>query len=234
MNDSIRLAIENLYQVFKRYNLEDPTNVSCFDYGPTAEEIAGISKDLREIPSKVVDAMEFYGTEWGTANEVKYFLPRLLECIAEDINRLDDPGYFSLIKYKLQGCLSTKNLDLPKKEDVIVGILAYTQEEKICIQKFFNALLQYHLSRLSEIGILIECALALDMLPEHILANWKCDEVLHQKQVVGLFKYFNCIAYGTYSHPKAVYLDTSEKIKDFLDLLYTKLTPEELAEISFK
>lgn len=234
MNDSIRLAIENLYQVFKIYKLEDPAKVSCFDYGPTTEEIAGISKDLRDIPSKVVDAMEFYGSEWGTDNEVKYFLPRLLECIAEDINRLDDPGYFSLFKYKLQGCFSTKNLELSEKDGVVVGIPAYTQEEKNCLQNFFDALLECHLSKSLEIGFLIECVLTLDMSPDRILANRKSNEKLHKNQIINLFKHFECSEYGISGQPKGVYLTTSEKIKEFLDLLYTNLTPEELAEINFK
>ncbi len=84
--------------------IEDLTKVRCFDYGPTAEELAGITKDLRNIPTEVIDAMEFYGAEWGTDNEVKYFLPRILECISEDISRLEDPNYFSLFKYKLRNC----------------------------------------------------------------------------------------------------------------------------------
>lgn len=223
MNDSIKLAIDRLYEVFKIYQIKDPANVSFFDFGPNAEEFAGISNELRNIPTRILDRMEFYEAgwnSWGTENEVKYLLPRLLECISFDINRLDDPGYFSLFKYKLKNCFSVTNKD-------------WSDIEKNCIKKFFDVLLECHLSKSVEIGFLIECVLTLDMSPDYIVSKWNSKEVLHKNQVINLFTHFNCLNDGKFYSPKGVYLDNNEKIKKFIDYVYTKLTPEELAEISF-
>lgn len=223
MNDPIKLAIERLYQVFKIYKIEDLAKVSCFDFGPTEEELAGLSKGLRNIPINVLDKMEFYAegwNSWGSENEVKYFLPRLLECIAENVEFLSYPSCFSLFKYKLPNCFSAINKD-------------WSDVEKNSIKDFFDALLEFHFFKSVEIGYLIECALTLNMLPDLIVSKWNSNEKLHKKQVINLFKHFNCPDYARPCNPEGVYLGNSERIKTFLDYVYTRLTAEELAEISF-
>jgi hypothetical protein len=209
MNNSIKLAIEQLYLTFKIYKIEDLTSVSCFDYGPDVEELVGISQDLPNIPCNIIGRMEFYASgwdSWGKENEVKYFLPRLLECVAQDITRLNEPGYFSLFTYKLSNCFSNFNKD-------------WLEEEKLSLKKFFDALLEYHLSESVEIGFLIECALTLDMLPEQIFSKWQSNEKLHKNQVINLFKHFSCLA-------------NTPEIKQLLNFVETKLSPEELATIN--
>jgi hypothetical protein len=219
--DATKQAIERLYLTFNTYEIGNPETISCFDFGPSIEELSGLSKDLRNIPDSTLAGMEFfeYGWDsWGTKNEVGYFLPRLMEYLANDAEKLENPGLFSLFKYKLRDLFSDTNHD-------------WTHDEKESLSEFMTAFLLERLSVDNDVGMLIECALALNLDSQHILSNWKSDEQLHIKQVVTLFEHFNCPAYGK-STPEGVYFDNSARIQVFLDLLFEQLTPEEIAEIS--
>lgn len=219
MRDATKQAIEKLYLVFKTYEIGNPEKISCFDFGPSPEELLGVSKDLRDIPDSTLAGMEFfaYGWDsWGTKNEVGYFLPRLMEYLANDVERLENAGLFSLFKYKLHDLFSDTN--------------DWTHEETECLREFMTALLQERLSVDTNVGMLIECALTLNLDPQHILSNWKSNEHPHRKQLVALLEHFNCPVYGE-STPKGLYLDDSARIQVFLDLLFEQLTPEETDEI---
>ena len=114
MSDALKHAIEKLYVAFDLYEIDNLKETSCFDYGPTQEELSGISKSLRDISDNILLRMEFfaYGWDsWGTKNEVGYFLPRLMEYLADDVDRLDNAGLFSLFKYKLRDLFSDANED---------------------------------------------------------------------------------------------------------------------------
>lgn len=222
MTHAIKLAIENLYEVFNRYKINDFAHVTCFDYGPTAEELATISGDLRHIPINILDRMEFYADNWdswGTENEVKYFLPRLLECMYWDIELLTSPSYFSLFKYKLKNCFSSNE--------------KWSEKEKNCIKFFFDNVLELHFSKSIEIEFLIECTLALDMSPASIMRKWKNQEALYKSQIKRVLEHFYYTDYTKSCSSKGVYLDNNERILKFLDYLLSKLTAEEIAEISF-
>lgn len=212
MRDSTKQAIEKLYLVFKTYRIGDPEKISCFDFGPSSEQLLDVSKDLRDIPDSTLSGMEFYAYgwgSWGTKNEVGYFLPRLMEYLANDVERLEHPGFFSLFKYKLHDLFSDSNTD-------------WTKEETECLCEFMTALLQERLSVDNNVSMLIECALALNLDPQHIISNWKSDEHLHKNQVIALFEHFT---------PEGLYFKDSARIQVFLDLLFEQLTPKEIAEI---
>jgi hypothetical protein len=218
MNDNVQQAIEKLYVAFDSYGISNLKETSCFDYGPTQDEFLGISKPLRDIPDNILRRMEFFAfgwDSWGTKSEVGYFLPRLMEYLSDDVNRLEDPGLFSLFKYKLRNLFSDANED-------------WTDNQKESLFQFFVALLEERLSKDNEVNILIECALALNLTPQIIFSHWNTDEDTRTKQVVKLFKHFKY----SRSNPKGLYFDDSERIKVFLDLLFEQLTPQEIAEIN--
>ncbi len=220
MNDALKQSIEKLYFAFNSYEISNLEKTSCFDYGPTSKELSGVSKPLREIPDDILIGMEFfaYGWDsWGSKNEVGYFLPRLMEYLADDICRLDNPGLFSLFKYKLRDLFSDTHND-------------WTDRQKESLLIFFTALLQEHLSDDINVDMLIECALVLDLPPQIILSHWNADKQTRKKQVVALFKHFKSTTRE--STPKGLYFDDCERIRVFLDLLSERLTCEEIADSS--
>lgn len=217
MSDALKQAIENLYLAFRTYEIGDPKEVSCFEYGPTPEEISGVSRDLRNIPDSTLNGVIFYNygwDYWGSKNEVGYFLPRLMEYFADDVARFELGGLF---KFKLGYVFSDTNDD-------------WTDEEKESLRQFITVLLQEHLSIDNDVGYLIECGLMLSLTPEYILSIWKSDKQLHKKQVVALFEHFSCPVYAE-STPIGRYFKSSATIEVFLDLLFEQLTLEEVIEI---
>lgn len=96
-----------------------PRKSKLLRFGPTPDEVIGISKSLRDIPNSALKGMEFYeyGWDvWGTKSEVGYFLPRLLEYLANDPDYLDSPGLFGLFQFKLYRLFSDSNTDWTKLE----------------------------------------------------------------------------------------------------------------------
>jgi hypothetical protein len=98
-------SLIRLYEVFSIYN--KPDTLTCIDYGATNEEQAIFNANkLKSFPCEFINKLEFYDEtwqSWGTKEEVKYFLPRVLECITL---RLLDQGeaYLNIsIRYKLLG-----------------------------------------------------------------------------------------------------------------------------------
>lgn len=215
MDNDLTTAVEKLYLIFRHYKIDDFTKISCFDYGPTAEELASISKDIQEIPDEVLQSMEFYDStwdSWGTKNEVGYFLPRLMQYIADDVSRINDMGMHSLFKYKLAGLFSYATRD-------------WSREEKQSLYAFFTALLTQHLSRDIYVGGLIECTLALGFTTEYIFTCWKTDTQKRKQQHIQIIEYFE---FGS------MYLKNTENYQPFLQRLKGQFTLEELDEIYLK
>jgi hypothetical protein len=52
MNDSIKIAIDQLYEVFKTHKIENLNEISCFYFGPSDDQLTAISKDLRVFQQK--------------------------------------------------------------------------------------------------------------------------------------------------------------------------------------
>ena len=154
--------IEKLYSIFQSYQIDDFSKVGCFDYGPSTEELEGISLPLREIPVSIIKSMEFYGygwEEWGTESEVKYFLPRILEVLQEDVQLLDQSGFFSFFKYKLTNCLKPMNAD-------------WSDIERSALGEFFESLLRQNLQSTIQVGSLIEAMIEVGMSVSTITLLW--------------------------------------------------------------
>ena len=209
VDDTLKLAIENLYLTFNSYGISNPEEVGCFDFGPSPEELAGISKPLRDIPDDTLRGMEFFAYDWdswGSKNEIGYFLPRLLEYLVEDIERLEDPGFFSLFNYKLINLFSETNDD-------------WTEKQKDSLLNYFRTVLAKHLSNDTEIGFLIECVLSLDFPPQIIFSCWNTDNQTRRKQIKSLYDHFSYHPNQQDSIPSGVYFHNSERIGTFLDHL---------------
>jgi hypothetical protein len=54
---------------------------------------------------------------------------------------------------------------------------------------------------------------------------------LHKKQIINLFKHFIWQSPKNTIHIQSVYLDKEERVKTFLDLVYTTMTIDEYAAI---
>jgi hypothetical protein len=218
VDNTLKTAIENLYLTFNIFEISNLEDVGCFDFGPTPEELAGISKPLRDIPNDTLKGMEFfaYGWDsWGSKNEVGYFLPRLMEYLAEDIERLENPGLFSLFKYKLRDFFPENNED-------------WTEKQKESLLNYFRILLVKHLSNDIEIGFLIECVLSLDFPSQIILSCWNPDKETRRQQIKFLCDHFSYQPNQQDSIPSGVYFHNSERIGTFLDHLLRFVSPEDL------
>ncbi|WP_107037430.1 hypothetical protein [Brumimicrobium mesophilum] len=83
MTEKLKYNIENIYKVFAKYGATDMTGSPLYeDLQKWNKEV--FSKPLRELD--VDDLSRFTGsamTTWGSANDYKHFLPRILELTAE-------------------------------------------------------------------------------------------------------------------------------------------------------
>jgi hypothetical protein len=87
MNETrlLRSRIENIYKVFERY--PRPSKIEYCPCGCTkADEVAPLlASPLRELDFKSLENFSFSAmTTQGSVNDFKYFLPRLLEGIAQE------------------------------------------------------------------------------------------------------------------------------------------------------
>jgi hypothetical protein len=212
MGNGLESLLDELYKTFSNYRIGDLARVSCFDLGPTAAELAGIQVELRHIPEETLAGMEFFAygwRTWGTKQEVGYFLPRLMEYLAQDMQRLGQPGLFGLFKYKLTHLFAITNQD-------------WTGAEKESIRKVVYALLQNHFAKSTNLGLVVEWALILAISPQAILDLWQYDQELYPYQMVALFKHFK-FSPSSQSHPQGLHFKDSVKIKEFLDLVTQRL-----------
>ena len=163
MQDSINNSIDGLYQAFSTYEIKEPEKIGCFDFGPTPDEIEGLSNELRCIPDRTIANMEFYGDgwdSWGSKSDVGYLLPRIMQYLATDVSRLEIPGIFSLFPFKLKGFFSESNID-------------WNTKEKSKLKDFMIVLINERLSKDNDIGLLIESALILQLDLDFVISSWK-------------------------------------------------------------
>ena len=81
----LQASLKEVYQIFGGYK-KPSVNLTCLDWGPTEEEKEIFERfELHELPYDFISKLEFHdetrGT-WGTCEEVKYFIPRVLEYMA--------------------------------------------------------------------------------------------------------------------------------------------------------
>lgn len=220
MQNSINNSIDDLYQAFSTYKIKELQKVGCFDFGPSLDEIEGLSNELRCIPDRTIANMEFYGygwDSWGSKSDVGYFLPRLMQYIAADISRLEVPGIFSLFPFKLEGFFSETNTD-------------WNAEEKSKLKEFMVVLINERLSIDTDIGLLIELALILQLDINFVISNWKFNEQLYKSQMISLLSHFECYEYGDTDLNGNSYFD-SEKIQILLTAMLDQLTTDEVSDI---
>ncbi|MCA9717021.1 MAG: hypothetical protein KC468_20275 [Myxococcales bacterium] len=131
---SLTAAIAALYETFAPYRLEDPARAGFFDFGPNERELRAISGPLRDIPAEVVRTMEFYAPDWrswGSEAEVKYVLPRVLECLALHPELLGYPSTMSLFKHKLRRGLTPAGAGLrPHEREPVARFLELLLEHQ--------------------------------------------------------------------------------------------------------
>jgi|GEM_PF-844856 hypothetical protein len=117
---NLQASLKSIYEVFSSYQ-KPPVDLTCLDYGPNKEEIEIFQKfELPGLPYNFISKLEFYDetwNSWGGCQEVKYFIPRLLEymCVCW-VDGHDRQGFFNKsINYKLS------NLDnwTQKEQDAI-------------------------------------------------------------------------------------------------------------------
>jgi hypothetical protein len=220
VKNSINNSIDDLYQAFSTYEIKELQEVGCFDFGPTPDEIEGLSNELRCIPDRTIASMEFSGggwDSWGSKSDVGYFLPRLMQYIAADVNRLVIPGIFSLFPFKLKDFFSESNID-------------WNAEEKSKLKNFMIILINERLSIDNDIGLLIELALILQLDLNFVIFSWKLNEQLYQSQLISLLSHFGCYEYGDKDLSGDSYFD-SEKIQLLLTAMLDQLTTDEVSEV---
>lgn len=220
MGNSIKISIDDLYRAFSKYKIDEFQQVGCFDLGPTLEEAELLSRELRCIPDSIIANMEFYGSgwdSWGSKADVGYFLPRLMQFIAEDVSRLEISGIFSLFTFKLEGYFLESNVD-------------WNAEEKAALENFLIVLINERLSIDHDVSLLLECALILQLDLRFMISTWKSNQQLHKSQLISLLNHFGCYEYGDTDLSGSSYCD-SEKIQNLLTALLEQLTTEEVSEV---
>lgn len=199
--------IENLFQVFQKYRITIALDsAGVFDFGPSESELKGISKPLREIPEDVLLSMEFYGhgwTSWGTEEEVKYYLPRLLELFSKNLDALE--RVFSLLKFKLNDAL------LPESD--------WPEREVKALHGYFISLLKCNLTQ--DVGYLIEGLVVVGFSAEEVLGVLRGAEPSSQKICAE-----KVLAHFDVTSPaNPVYVDTRvEDIQTICDWAYESTT----------
>lgn len=164
-------SIEELYQYFS--SIEKPEFLTCLDpLYEDNEQIESIilSYDIRIIPNNLLKELEFYGNGWGNLDEVKYFLPRLLECIAiEILNNYKDNinnNYYTgngLLKYKLD-----------KLEN-------WPQEQRNIIFTFFYDMFRFLANHFDQLtNIIDDFYIDIPLQGEEVIKIW--DQVDYQKK----------------------------------------------------
>jgi hypothetical protein len=81
-DQDLRAAIENLYVAFSRYPPRMVPVEGCPHCVSKVEEVLLASKPLRQLTAKDFGRYEYKAmTTWGSENDFKHFLPRLLELV---------------------------------------------------------------------------------------------------------------------------------------------------------
>lgn len=222
MHKGIKSSLDSVYDSFKQHTLKNCKSIGCFDFGPTDAELEDISKNLKDIPDEIVGRMEFFDkswNSWGSKEEIKYFLPRVFEYIANDIHRLADPGTFSFFKYKLAKCL------LPDNQD-------WNEGEKQAIRNFFSSLLAFYFSSPEDIADLIEAALAIGISPESLLVFWEQNATDKVKKIKYLEDEYKTSIKGDNSviAKQRLYYENTDELSRFLSLIQCSSTNRQFKE----
>lgn len=183
---SIRDYINTLYQQFSIYPCPKDGITTCKDYGPTQEEAIALAKPLKEISPNIIFGLEFYSNdqkEWGTQAEIKYLLPRIMECVFETTQTHRDT-------YSTYHFFSNKLLDLYDwPTSSARSASKWTTQEADCIKQFLSLYQEYLSLQDSEIGIqnyLAYMELLCEINPDvnSYLAVWdKVPATLKSKQI---------------------------------------------------
>lgn len=174
-------AIDGLYPLFERYQLSDFESLGCYDFGPSTEELDALRHhSLRDVPAGVICSMEFFAhgwESWGSENEVKHFLPRILQLVAEDPSLLSSPGTASLFKYKL--CGSVRPASIAPGPDACWSI-----SECHGLRTWANEVIRHHLNNTADVLGLLEAVLEMGLKSEAILQSWsEVPQELRDKQM---------------------------------------------------
>lgn len=208
-------AIDTLYETFASYRVADLSSIGIFDFGPTDEELRRISVPLGEISVDAVRSMEFYAEDWnswGSEADVKYVLPRVLECLVSHLDLLASPGTMSLFKYKLRRGLTPHGK----------GLLSYEQRP---VEHFMAHLLSHHVTQpglpeYGALGYLVEALVELrfDVTKAHALF---AEHPSHQSDVAeALLRHFN-IDNGS-GTPQGVYCQHKAGLRSYTDWAVTQ------------
>lgn len=178
----LALAIEDLYQVFAKYPPISPGPINCIDYGGTQEEQLHFSTvSLRQLDAKYIARLEFYDPSWqswGSENEVKYLLPRIMECIALNLEMLENGGVFGLFKYKMVDVFNER-------------ASKWTKDESQAIRAYLLQLFEEAISKVENLNILLEaiCCVIDNMAP--VLTIWdKYSSDLKYLQICNWLEYY--------------------------------------------
>ncbi|MEZ4451862.1 MAG: hypothetical protein R3B09_20530 [Nannocystaceae bacterium] len=203
---ALTAAVEGLYETFASYRLGDPANAGFFDFGPSAEERRAVEGPLRAIPVAVVRSMEFFAADWqswGSESEVKYVLPRVLECLVDEPGLLEDPSTMSLFKYKLRRGLTPQG----------VGLLSGEREP---VASFMEHLLEHRVRHEDgALGYLIEALTELRFDPARALAVLGRHPAQHGAVADALLDHFRVADEG--DTPRGVYCEHGEGLRVYTE-----------------
>jgi hypothetical protein len=214
---SLAAAVEALYETFAGYRLADPSTAGFFDFGPNEGELRAVSGPLREIPVEVVQSMEFYAADWrswGSESEVKYVLPRVLECLVEHPELLGYPSTMSLFKYKLRRGLT------PQGAGLLSG-------ERAPVARFMELLLDHHVTHPgrgehSELGYLVEALVELRFDAARALAALDRHPEKWRSVVPALLEHFGLWDAG--ETPRGVYCEHAAGLREYTQWASERLT----------
>jgi len=174
MNNNLKNIIDRIYETFEKYRKPDLKNLSCVDFEMTEEDFIHFDQiSLNRIQEKEICKLEFYGygwDEWGTEAEVKYFLPRIFECLALKNVSWEGPTIHSLFKYKL------------------CNLYNWPDDEKIAVLHFLKAWFSIISKENSDITEAIQLICYVDQINPY-LSEWnKIDQSLKEKQIANLLE----------------------------------------------
>jgi hypothetical protein len=220
----LRGSIEHLYDAFSGYRLERPEAATFFDYGPSAEELAGIRMPLRKIPDEVVGSMEFWESGWngwGKPPEVKYVLPRVAEHVAFDLRRLHRGGPFSLFKCKLGRYRSDP---------------VWRPIEVEAITQFLRAFFCYHHAKGSkDFGLLLEVLLLVGFTDDEISALLVEDSTRPiVDSVIEVLDYFDVRELGPDAVRRKGLWASTDRVNQFLATMLCRLSAEQREELEVR
>lgn len=198
---NLKQAIADLYGIFpdtnkpKRFDRTD-----CIDGGVNDDDIIEFTEVRRnKLSVWFIERMEFYSA-WPTEQEVRYFLPRVLELAICDIeNFYPWSSYGTILYYQLNH--NDESIDL-------------SLQERSCIENYIKHLFIYFAHQNEDIDPLILLVSSIEKSVDMYLEYWsKVPKVLQEKQFKHYLKSFWNIEKG-----KVIY-----KWSDYKDYEYNNM-----------